>query len=131
MANSNDKIFLGENMPYSEEEIDRIIKDFIQRGWIEEAGIDKETGEPSYKITEMGKGAIPELYEESLSVYNMICFKLWEKNMINLTFDDKGMPLVALNKNSFDEEKIKLLADNERFILRQMLGFMQHNNDII
>lgn len=131
MANSNDKIFLGENMPYSEEEIDKIIQDYVKRGWLEEVGIDSETGEQSYRITEEGKRILPEMYEESIAVYNMACFKLWEKNMINLTFDDEGMPLVALNRNSFDEEKIMLLPEAERFILRQLLNLIPDIDDII
>lgn len=131
MANFNDKIFLGENMPYSEEEVDKIIQDYIKRGWLEEVGIDSETGEQSYRITEEGKRILPEMYEESLAVYNMTCFKLWEKNMINLTFDDEGMPLVALNRNSFDEEKIMLLPETERFVLRQLLDLIPNINDII
>ena len=131
MANSSDKIFLGENMPYSEEEINKIIDDYVKRGWLEEVGKDMETGDPTYRITEKGKKILPDLYEESMSTYNMVCFKLWEKNMINLSFDDEGMPLVALNKNSFDEEKIMLLSEIERFILRQLLDLMPDINDII
>lgn len=131
MANSSDKIFLGENMPYSEEEINKIIDDYVKRGWLEEVGKDMETGDPTYRITEEGKKILPDLYEESMSTYNMVCFKLWEKNMINLSFDDEGMPLVALNKNSFDEEKIMLLSEIERFILRQLLDLMPDINDII
>jgi predicted transcriptional regulator len=122
MQSFNDRIFLGGNMEYNDEEIDIVLDDLIKKGLVEEAGIDLASGQQTYRITEKGKQMLPEIYEESLAMHNMICFSLWDKNMINLSFDEEdGLPMIALNKNSFDEEKIKLLPEAEKFVLRQLV----------
>lgn len=126
-------------MEYSDDDIDDVLDGLIKRGLIEEAGIDPESGQQTYRITEKGKQVIPEMYEESISMNNMICFSLWEKDMIKLSFDEEdGLPLVALNKNSFDEEKIKLLPEAEKFVLKQLVltisdieSFIRDLDDII
>jgi predicted transcriptional regulator len=129
MQNFNDKILPGDNMEYSEKDIDQILEVLIEKGLVEEAGIDIESGQQTYRITDKGKQALPEIYEESLAMHNMACFSLWDKNMINLSFDKDGLPLVALNKNSFDEEKIKLLPEVERFILKQLVATISDITD--
>lgn len=130
MLSFNDKILSGEFM-IDDDEVDRVLKNLIEMGFVEEAGIDLESGQLTYKITEEGKKALPEMYQESMSMFNMIAFSLWNKNMINLTFNDEGLPMVALNKNSFDEEKIMLLPEAERFVLRQLTQSMPDISDII
>lgn len=130
MLSFNDKILSGEFM-IDDDEVDRVLKNLIEMGFVEEAGIDLESGQLTYKITEEGKKALPEMYQESMSMFNMIAFSLWNKNMINLTFNDEGLPMVALNKNSFDEEKIMLLPEAERFVLKQLIQSMPDISDII
>lgn len=115
----------------SEEEVDIIIYNLIQAGYLKVSGTDPETGEIAYQITEKGKKEMPELYEESLAAYNMVCFGLWDKGMVDIAFDEKGLPLVSLNKNTFDKEKIKNLNEVERFTLAQLIEGIRHFGDII
>jgi predicted transcriptional regulator len=138
MQSFNDKILPGGNMEYNEEEIDEVLESLIKKGLVEEAGIDLESGQQTYRITDRGKQILPEFYEESLALHNMTCFSLWNKDMINMSFDENGLPMVALNKNSFDQEKVKLLPEIERFVLNQLVAtisditeYMSNLDDII
>ena len=115
-----------------EEEIERNIEHLIEMGFIEKAGYDVESHQETYRVTEKGKQIFPEMYEESVAVFNQACFNLWNKGMIEMAFDLDGMPMVSLNKNSFNEEKILLLPEVERFTLRQLTASITDQiNDII
>lgn len=109
----------------SEDDTDKdILKHMIAIGYVEAIGIDPETGENTYRITEEGRIALPDLYEEAIASLNSVTFNLWKKDMVNIIFDDEGMPSISLNKNSYDEEKILLLPDDERFTIRQFVQIM-------
>jgi DNA-binding PadR family transcriptional regulator len=108
-----------------EDNIDDIIEKFLRDGILEIAGIEEETGLNTYRITEKGKKIIPVLESEKQAAMNSIVFALWTKNMINLNFDKDGNPIVALNKNSFDEKKIAELHPEERVTLRQFVDIIK------
>jgi DNA-binding MarR family transcriptional regulator len=112
-------------MTEEKDNIDDIIEKFLRDGILEISGIEEETGLNTYKITEKGKKIIPVLESEKQAAMNSIAFSLWSKNMINLNFDKDGNPIVALNKNSFDEEKIAELSSEERLTLRQFVDIIK------
>lgn len=110
---------------------DDILEHLLNIGYIEMVGIDPETGENTYKITEEGKNALPDLHEEAMASLNNVTFNLWQKDMLDLAFDDNGMPQISLNENSYDEEKIVLLPTDERFTIRQFVQIMRPRDGII
>lgn len=110
---------------------DFIIDHLLETGYIEIAGVDPETGENTYRVTELGRQMIPELHQEAMAGLNAISFRLWQKDMIDLTFDDEGMPRISLNENSYNEEKIMKLPQDERFTIRQFVQLMGDSGGII
>ena len=105
--------------------IDDTIERLLREGIIEIAGIEEETGLNTYRITQKGREFFPILEAEKQAAMNSIAFSLWSKNMINLNFDKDGNPIVALNKNSFDENKIAELNLEERLTLRQFVDIIR------
>ena len=108
-----------------------ILEHMLEKGFVEIAGYDPETGENTYRVTQLGRQAIPELHEEAMSHLNAVSFSLWQKDMIDLAFDDEGMPRISLNKNSFDESKITELTQEERFTVRQFVQIIGPSSGII
>ena len=137
MQKINDKILnimfnMDENL--NDDYLDQALNYFLSMGYIEDVGIDPETGDKTYRITDYGKISLPHLYEETMSALNQIAFNLWQKDMLEIEFGDDLQPRIRLNENSFNEEKIKLLPYEERYALRQftqIVGQITDINDII
>lgn len=137
MKKFSDKILnsmfnMDENL--NDKYLDEAIDYFLSMGYIEDAGIDPDSGDKTYRITDYGRISIPHLYEESMAALNQIAFSLWQKDMIEIEFGDDLQPRIRLNRNSFDEEKIKLLPYEERFAIKQFIQIIYNipnNNDII
>ena len=80
-----------------------------------------EDGEEIYRLTPDAKELVPNLYDEHIKDFNSIVFSLWNKNMIDLTFDEDGEPLIGLNENSINEEMIVDLDKNEKEALKEIV----------
>lgn len=97
----------------SEYDEDELIQWLISMGVIKEVGYNEDLGENMYQITPEAQQYLPELKKTYLQEINQSVFELWQMNMLDVTFDEKGEPMVALNKNSLDKEKIKQIQDPE------------------
>lgn len=111
----------------SEYDEEQIIKWLVDLGIIEDLGYNEELGENMYHITSEAQEYFPQLKETHLKDINQHVFDLWQINMLDVTFDDKGEPLVALNKNSLDKEKIAQIQDPE--LKRQMIMIISAFDD--
>lgn len=93
---------------------DKEILDFlIAMGIIEPLGFSEEHNEEMYRITEKAEEIFPGIIDEQMSYLNDAVFDLWNLEMIDVVFDDNGEPLVGLNKNSLDKEKIDSIENEE------------------
>lgn len=92
-------------------EEDDIIKWLIEIGILKDLGYDEEIGDHLYYIEGENTDLFPEIMEEHQKDINEAIFDLWQLDMIDVAFDDFGDPLISLNKNSLDKNKIEQIED--------------------
>lgn len=88
------------------------IDHLIAIGALELVGID-EDGEPRYLITQRCKEIYPDIYDEFMLDVGEFINKMWQQDMLDLTFTDQEI-LVRLNENTFNKEKLAELSDEDR-----------------
>lgn len=82
---------------------------------------DDEDGDPVYRMTPEAQDMVPDLYEEHIKEFNVVVFSLWEKEMLDVTFDEDGSPMIGINENSLNEEMYDKLERDEREALQEIL----------
>lgn len=97
-------------MPSEEE---NIIDYLIEMGIIIPLGYSDELGQEMYRVTDAAEEMFPEFFAEQMRELNETIFDLWNLDLIDIVFDDGGEPLVGLNKNSTDKEKIEAIENKE------------------
>lgn len=116
---------------FDENEIDKVIANFLERGLIEIHGVESLTGEITYRITEKCKEEYPELFEEHFSFVNEMAFILWQKGYIEMKFDDDGLPMVMLKDLDYVNDVYPNLSREERYFIENMIYMDQNKGDII
>lgn len=117
--------------PEYEEDMDRIISDFIERGLIEIHGVDSVTGDITYRLTEKCKKEYPELFQEHFSFVNQLAFDLWEKGYIEMKFDYDGSPMVMLKDLDYINDVFPKINAEERNFIDNMIYMDQNKGDIL
>lgn len=107
---------------YDNEDIDKKINDLVLSGAIEVDGIDSETGEFLYKITNKMQQVNKELYDAHLNTIHADTMYFWEKGFIDIDDITSNNPIIYLNKKAFDIEALKDLPSNKIPILK---GFIK------
>lgn len=98
-------------MSEEDKEVSDFIKFLVDMGVLKPLGYDVEIGEDLFIITDKAQELLPELTNAREKETNAAIFELWQRNMLDVIFDDDGSPLVSLNKNSTDKEKIEAIED--------------------
>jgi len=92
----------------------------LKIGALEFVNVD-ENNENVYRFTQKAKKLVPELYDEHMKEFSNVVFSLWVKNMLDVVFDEEGEPLISINKNSCDSEKVKELDLDEKEVLSEIV----------
>lgn len=95
-----------------------LIDFLIQMGILRPVGYDENIGEEMYMMTDKASTFFPELPKMQERETNAAVFELWQRNMLDVVFDETGEPLVSLNKNSTDKNKIEAIEEED--LRRQM-----------
>lgn len=95
------------------DEQESLISKLIEMGVIVPLGFSDETGQDMYVIADDAEEKFPKIIEEQEKYINEAVFDLWNLELIDIVFDDNGEPLVGLNKNSTDREKINNIEDDD------------------
>lgn len=96
------------------------IECLLEIGALEFVYVD-ENGDNVYRFTDQAKTLVPEIYHEHMKDFSNIVFSLWNKNLIDVVFDEEGEPLISINNNSFDYEQIKELDEEEMDGLKEII----------
>lgn len=96
-----------------EKEDKDLIKFLVDMGILKDLGYNEELGENLYYIDSKADEIFPQLKQEQMKSLNQSVFDLWELEMLDVTFDENGEPLIGLNKNSLDKQKIAAIEDEE------------------
>lgn len=96
-----------------DEEDKDIIKFLVDLGILKEMGYSEELGENLYYIEPRADEIFPALKEAQMQNINQSVFDLWELEMLDVTFNEHGEPLIGLNENSINKDKINAIEDEE------------------
>jgi hypothetical protein len=108
----------------SDEELNRIIDNLAINGYIEVEGIDAETGEFLYRVSDKLKETIPDLEKQLYDAFLAELYNLWVKGFVAMDFSTDN-PLVKLTEQAFDEEKLKELSLEEKTALSTIMAAMR------
>jgi hypothetical protein len=70
---------------------------------------------------------MPQLFEEHFKMINELAFRLWNKDIIDLTFDTDGIPMVMPKDIEYTKSIMYSLPEEERFFLENLLAKRQND----
>lgn len=106
-----------------------IVEYLLSIGALEEAGTDADSGEPLYKLTKKSEEFIPEFTELFYQEFSNHVFFLWQKEFIDVIFDEEGEPMISPNEKAFDEDTWDTLNIESVFVLRQIVAIFSEIED--
>jgi len=104
------------------------IEYLLSVGAIEFALVD-EDGENIYRMLPKAQEIVPEIYEKYIKSFNATVFSLWTKDALDIVFDEKGDPLVGINKNSVDNDFKSGLNSKEKEVLKEIVSLISVIDD--
>lgn len=108
----------------SDEELNRVIDNLAINGYIEVEGIDSDTGEFLYRVSDKLKETIPDLEQRLREAFLEEVYNLWVKGFVTMDFSTDN-PLVKLTEQAFNEEKLKELSLEEKTTLSTIMEAMR------
>jgi hypothetical protein len=122
------EVFVLSDEEYvSEEDLSNLILQLIEMGALEVRGYDDISDQFIYNLTPKCQEIMPDLFEEHFKMINELAFKLWSKEIIDLTFDKDGIPMVMPKNIEYTRSIMKDLPDEERFFLENLI--QKYEND--
>jgi hypothetical protein len=112
---------LSDEEYVNEEDLSNIILQLIEMGALEIRGYDSISNQFTYNLTPKCQEIMPELFEEHFKMINELAFKLWSKDLIELTFDKNGIPMVMPKDTEYTRSVMYTLPEDERFFLENLL----------
>jgi len=106
---------------------DELLSEFIAKGAIEVEGIDSETGEFLYRITDKMKDVNKQIYDEHMNNIYVDTMYFWERGFVDIDDFTSSNPKVSLTSKAFDSVAIANLPIEkaELFMrLKKALGFI-------
>ena len=112
---------LSDEEYVNEEDLSNIILQLIEMGALEIRGYDSISNQFTYNLTSKCQEIMPELFEEHFKMINELAFKLWSKDLIELTFDKNGVPMIMPKNIEYTRSVMYTLPEDERFFLENLL----------
>jgi hypothetical protein len=98
---------------------DEIVEEMIRSGALELEGIDSESGEFLYKITEKMKDINRTLYNEHLNMIYADTMYFWERGFLDISDFSSLNPMISLTSKAFDPKAIsELLPEKAELFAR-------------
>jgi len=112
---------LSDEEYVNEEDLSNIILQLIEMGALEIKGYDSISNQFIYNLTPKCQEIMPDLFEEHFKMINELAFRLWSKDIIDLTFDKDGTPMVMPKDIEYTRSVMYTLPEEERFFLENLL----------
>jgi hypothetical protein len=112
---------LSDEEYVNEEDLSNIILQLIEMGALEIRGYDSISNQFIYNLTPKCQEIMPDLFEEHFKMVNELAFRLWSKDIIDLTFDKDGTPMVMPKDIEYTRSVMYTLPEEERFFLENLL----------
>jgi hypothetical protein len=108
----------------SDEELNRIIDNLAINGYIEVDGIDPESGEFLYKVSDKLHKLVPDLQEKLSEAFLDEIYNLWVKGFVTMDMTSQA-PIVRLTENALDPERVNALSIEEKTALSTIMAAMR------
>jgi hypothetical protein len=118
---------LSDEEYVSEEDLSNLILQLIEMGALEVRGYDSISNQFIYNLTPKCQEIMPDLFEEHFKMINELAFRLWNKDIIDLTFDNNGIPMVMPKDIEYTKSIMYSLPEDERFFLENLLAKRQND----
>jgi hypothetical protein len=105
----------------SEEHLSDLILKLLEMGALEVKGYDDLSDQFIYNLTPKCQELFPELFDEHFRMINEIAFTLWTKELIEMTFDSDGTPMIMPKDIEYTKSVLSILPEEERFFLQNLL----------
>jgi hypothetical protein len=105
----------------SEEHLSDLILKLLEMGALEVRGYDDLSNQFIYNLTPKCQELFPELFDEHFRMINEIAFTLWTKELIEMTFDSDGTPMIMPKDIEYTKSVLSILPEEERFFLQNLL----------
>jgi hypothetical protein len=105
----------------NEEHLSDLILKLLEMGALEIKGYDDLSDQFIYNLTPKCQELFPELFDEHFKMINELAFKLWSKELIEMTFDSDGTPMVMPKNIDYTRSIMPMLPEEERFFLQNLL----------
>jgi len=112
---------LSDEERLNQEDLSNIILQLIEMGALEVRGYDSISNQFIYNLTPKCQEIMPDLFEEHFKMINELAFRLWSKDIIDLTFDKDGIPMVMPKDIEYTRSVMYTLPEEERFFLENLL----------
>jgi hypothetical protein len=110
----------------NEEELNQIIDNLAINGYIEIDGIDSESGEFLYKVSDKLNELIPNWREKLTEAFLDEVYNLWVKGFVTMDITSIH-PIVKLTEDAFDLEKVNSLSLEEKTTLSTIMAAMKQD----
>lgn len=114
-----------------DEEINELIQDLIDEGYIEPVGFS-DSGEVLYKTNEKFKNDFPEMFAEQVAETNKIMYELWVLGLVDITVkEDINDWVVYPNNKTFSCDTEQLTPEQKNIIMQLRYRTVKPEDDTI
>ena len=107
-----------------DENPENILDFLILEGAVELAGLDPETGEMLYGLTEKLEGVAPEIFNKIMEQFHRDILDLWAQGFLAMNITEVS-PMVRLTEMAFDEEAVSQLSRQQQLNLREIIAALR------
>jgi hypothetical protein len=101
------------------------LEHLLLSGAIEFSGVDGDTGEILYSITEEAKNIMPELYKDHLEFVHQEIMYFWERGFLDIDDMAKSNPVISLTERCFDENAVATLSRRKQRSLIEIINALR------
>jgi hypothetical protein len=111
-------------MSFDDDDIDALVDKLISLGLIDVVGIDSVSGEFLYQVSPALNEMYPQIREMMGQDFLSQVNSLWVKGFVSMDITSES-PMVSLNDDAFDQDKVASLTVEERNALYLIIGAMK------
>lgn len=107
-------------MSFDPDDVENLIDAMILNGMLEFEGIDMESGQIIFHMTEKMREKAPALYQDIGEAIHQNILSLWEKGLLSMNIMDES-PMVAPTEAALDRANWADLDESQRHIMNTIM----------
>jgi hypothetical protein len=107
-----------------DEKPENIIDFLILEGAVEMAGIDPDTGEMLYGLTEKLESVAPEIFSKIMEQFHREILDLWAQGFLEMNITEVS-PMVRITERALDDDAVSQLSRQQQLNLREIIAALR------